>query len=1067
MTSLNIVPKQAFLAVIALALILFGSSIVSAEYLINTADGRMLPVKEGTFQPDLSPFMSKLPEVKILDRTFMPKYQQWAANEEFEISQTGLSNMVRAALPLEHSAAFIWITNQQMYWNARNNLGFGFAASHAGINMVNGPYFTMKALELSSFNRLQRDRGERVLSNKDVMLQWYFPLAWKRIGITRFPDDGQPAYLEFEAGDPHFIAPTPVADTFNDPQSGKNGKWGVPEYFFNNRPWRWDRDKMVKYIDMGGIGIMLKRASMWVDYMWKSTHTGESPSNQIKRIVLAGNDAEEGFRGMALATSRANQVLSLKAQLVADENGDLGGINPRKYEPKNGLRYFPHRIWPNLLLAGDLPERQWGFEIDDPRSLLYDQAALLWGNTHFFQSTYRMTEMFTDNPPVDGGILEKSLGAVPHYLANMILKNIAAMHTKNGILVSTWEPKKTKWWLGKNYKNPGVGDEIHMTDMGLTFIALKEYIDRMQDPLALITTPDKDDLEPELTKLATSILTKNADFLLQVQGPDGGFCESYNVNTSQPAGPCNLARPNFSGIFALLEAYKSTDKIKYVEGARQTWNYVWKNYWHEPTGVFRSRLGDDTVRIHALDIAAQVRAWREMMFATPIHLTKPMIAKFPRWAVQTLMMSGMIQSEENRSGELAMGVGSRDWDNDGIPWLGKGDGKFGIAPTLALEVAINIAQPGKNKAFNGLDGQKHWAEMYGGDIRYAYQPLSQQKAVDEMLLPVKIDYEALIEDEVWVERGQLVRWDGTVQNLPPAKKFKRGSNLSGRQIFEMNCAHCHGYNGEGITGIPFDSDSLARTRDDMFEVPHNGRFTRLMPEWGIGNRDEMESVLTDEEIYRIVDYIQSDEFKKIFVDVQNGYAYPQFPPKDPYFFISRAYVRGKKKPATEEDIALIMNLQRDVIKTGKPINIIEKLIEAEKNGGAKGQIAIASGWSPDDFKHTLSYDNKTQIYYARRPVTFDDEEALSVAKSEHQDPVRENDQEEALSVAKSEHQDPVRDNDQEEALSVAKSDPQDPVRENDAEGRDQFSKPIAHQKAPEKITQTITNHKPTILILDK
>ena len=61
----------------------------------------------------------------------------------------------------------------------------------------------------------------------------------------------------------------------------------------------------------------------------------------------------------------------------------------------------------------------------------------------------------------------------------------------------------------------------------------------------------------------------------------------------------------------------------------------------------------------------------------------------------------------------------------------------------------------------------------------------------------------------------------------------------------------------------------------------------------------------------------------------------------------------------------------------------------------------------------------------------------------------------------------MRDNDQEEALSVAKSDPQDPVRENDAEGRDQFSKPIAHQKAPEKITQTITNHKPTILILDK
>ena len=74
-------------------------------------------------------------------------------------------------------------------------------------------------------------------------------------------------------------------------------------------------------------------------------------------------------------------------------------------------------------------------------------------------------------------------------------------------------------------------------------------------------------------------------------------------------------------------------------------------------------MGDDTVRIHSLDIAAQLRAYREMMFATPIHMTKPFINKFSRWAVQTLMMTGMIQSEENRSGELAMGVGARDWDN--------------------------------------------------------------------------------------------------------------------------------------------------------------------------------------------------------------------------------------------------------------------------------------------------------------------------------------------------------------------------------------------------------------------
>ncbi len=322
------------------------------------------------------------------------------------------------------------------------------------------------------------------------------------------------------------------------------------------------------------------------------------------------------------------------------------------------------------------------------------------------------------------------------------------------------------------------------------------------------------------------------------------------------------------------------------------------------------------------------------------------------------MMSGMIQSEENRSGELAIGVGSADWDNDGVPWLGKGDGEFGIAPTLALEVAVNIGTAGKNKSFNALKGQKHWAEMYGGDVKYGYQKTSS--AVD-MTLPVKMNMED------WEERDELLRWDGTVMQLPSSKMFKRGSDLTGRQIFEMNCAHCHGYTGEGITGISYEADALVRTRNDMFEVPKNGRFTRLMPEWGIGNRDEHGGVLTDEEIYKIVDYVQSDEFKKVFKGVQEGYAFPSYPPKDPYFYISRAYDMGKKNPATKEDIALIMNLQRDM---DKPVNIIKHLIDKEKNGGTKNEVVKATSWKEDKFKSVLSYTKELQMKYATKPLTI-------------------------------------------------------------------------------------------------
>ena len=111
MIALNIVRSKNIFVMTTFALVLLATGVVSADYSINSPDGRLIHLKEGTFQPDLSPYRSKLPEVKILDRTFKPKYQQWAANEEFEISQTGLNNMVRAALPLEHNAAFIWMTN--------------------------------------------------------------------------------------------------------------------------------------------------------------------------------------------------------------------------------------------------------------------------------------------------------------------------------------------------------------------------------------------------------------------------------------------------------------------------------------------------------------------------------------------------------------------------------------------------------------------------------------------------------------------------------------------------------------------------------------------------------------------------------------------------------------------------------------------------------------------------------------------------------------------------------------------------------------------------------------------
>ena len=67
-------------------------------------------------------------------------------------------------------------------------------------------------------------------------------------------------------------------------------------------------------------------------------------------------------------------------------------------------------------------------------------------------------------------------------------------------------------------------------------------------------------------------------------------------------------------------------------------------------------------------------------------------------------------------------------------------------------------------------------------------------------------------------------------------------------------------------------------------------------------------------------------------------------------------------------------------------NIIQKLIEAEKNGGAKGQIKAASEWPEDNFNLTLSYNNETQVFYAQKPVELlGGEEAIEVADKDNLD----------------------------------------------------------------------------------
>lgn len=835
---------------------------VAAKDLLYTPDNRVLEIKGGTFQPDLSMYRSPL-ESKVVDRTFITNDATYAANEEFKFGMDGFDDMVKAGLPVAYHRAFQWITAKEMYFYARFVLDYVGGRGHAGINMVQGPYWTLQANRLSSYNKLQRDRGERHFSNKDVMLGFYLPMVYQSTGFPRVFDDTQLTYLQYKSVDPHFTGKLDNTDSFDDPMSGKKGGWGQPNTYLNNYQQRFDHDKMDTTFDLGAIGQFVKRRMQWSDFFFHSEHNEESAVSRGKTVPMLGNDAEEGLRGWALAMGSLNAILAVKSELFTDGN-QLMGIDPSQYDPAKGLRYIPHEITPSIMWVGDMPERVWSMTLKDNSSQLWDQASWIWGATSYATTVAHRPKVFTDNPPVDGGLVEKSTGTVAEALTNVIFKNIEAMHMRDGILVSSWTPEQ------------GPGASVSMRDMTMAIVAMRDMAEGW-DVLGRYS---------DIAKRARKDLEKNARFLLKVQGADGSFHEAYSVPEGTPIGANDLSTPNWAAIRALLAAYFTTEDKDFLAAARKTFNLLNRDYWNEANGVYRTRLDDDTVLVRPYDVGIALSAMREMLFATPTHMADAQIERLTRWWIQTVNQSGAMQAENERTGEIYTGFGSGDDDGDGVPYAGKA----GIAPVLAAEVVINIGGAG-NAAYAGISGEVHDPNRFS-TVRMSYRPVSKEQQL-AVLLPLDNPNESGLK-----ERQPMERSDGTIAPLPPSKPVQVGLgtvlNLTGREIFEANCQICHGQNGEGIDGLALGKD-IERDHDSMFKIVNAGRFEKFMPPWGEGNADGFGGPLTKDEIDKVVDYVQSAEFKSNYQAAQRGEVVAGSLPKDIWFYLSRENVKAQGK----------------------------------------------------------------------------------------------------------------------------------------------------------------------------
>ncbi|MCH7909318.1 MAG: c-type cytochrome, partial [Candidatus Hydrogenedentes bacterium] len=751
-------------------------------------------------------------------------------------------DLVQAGFPVADFPELQWVSAREGYWYSRYILSYVQAQAHMGIHLVQGPYWTLKAQEMHKKNRLIRDRGENVPSNKDVLLGFYAPIYAKRTGWPRVFEDANPTMLDYKSGDPHFVGALPITDTFDDPQSDKTYGWGIPAYLIDWRNSRWDRDKIDTTINLGVVGQTMKKKLVWTRRFFATNHDGPAPGDPGRTVELLGSSSGEAFRGIVLFLGSFNGMLAIKASLMADEKGKLGGVNPLTYDPADGLRYIPHEIRPFLILAGDMPDRQHGYYPRDMSSQLWDQASLLWATADYYAQCFKFEKnpnvdaaVFSLDPPADGGLIEQTTNRVALGMSNLIVKNLAAMHrTSSGVLASEWTRK------GKT------GDWVSVQDSSMAIIALAEYDAHLQ--------AGKRDPYPELRAQAVEMAKVQADFLVRVQGSDGSFHERYRISDGTGLDENTSMETQFFGIRALCAAWNLTGDKIYLQRATRTWNLLNSEYWDEATGLYRSDRGSDLVTYTPLKLAAAYGAMREFILASPAHRARPLLERYVRFWVQSLDNSGMQMSEDHNTGEISWGIVSGDDDKDGIPFMTHSHGKHGVAPLPAGQIVINIGGP-NNAEFDSIKGELHTP---ASAVSNTYTSLPGS---NEVLLP---EIEPV--DDSYMSRGSVQRWLGWPARLSPSKKVEIGSELSGREIFRRNCMVCHGQRGEGIFGFDLKDDMFKFPVEEVAHTITEGRFDKGMPAWGQGvddlniiETDEdliLGNVLSEEEIMRVAEYIK-------------------------------------------------------------------------------------------------------------------------------------------------------------------------------------------------------------------
>jgi hypothetical protein len=556
------------------------------------------------------------------------------------------------------------------YEYSRYLLGGVISRSGLGLHMMWSPMIKqMAAMEPDGFDGSFTGGMSNGYKEDDEMMMMVGHFSM--IANQMAPKNPFPQFAEFETGNPQLSQKV------------------APDFAMDFSTLRWDRSKMNKTLNPAALGQSLWKQYYWAKDMLGAFHDGDdntiaadginspdsigNPHFDPNNNIFYGGNNLDGFAGQVITAESINKVIFLLNSLAYD-GSNLGMVDAANYDPANGIKYFPHRIFvTEETLDPMLPPQVSGLEVTDPSSHLFDQLSLLLGTVSFknmMDPAAPDADHLAYHAVFDGDPFPASMsqtGTMGPYdimtgASMVIFQNIMAMHYNmtEGTFVDVADLTGGSVIMG---------NQISAKSAAYIIIALAKVAQEFSGT--------------QLGDMALSALNSQADFIIaNLKDANGGFYNSFTLGSGYDISP-KTAESQAAIANGLYVAFQLTNNQNYLTSADEAYNFLIDNYYIPDLQVFRTELDNNLFSYNPENLAIIAGGLREASLTGNLENAAIIYTRFSKKIINSLLLA-----ESEMTGEAG-----NDSDGDGIPYLADGS----VAAVFAAEGEYQILVTGIDK----------------------------------------------------------------------------------------------------------------------------------------------------------------------------------------------------------------------------------------------------------------------------------------------------------------------------------------------------------------------------------